>query len=61
MELNTNIVIEFNGRIEEYTLAELKEEFPGIVTSDIDNLVEDIFEQVEGSEGVEINGFIYSK
>ena len=61
MELNTNIVIEFNGRVEEYTIAELKEEFPGIVTSDIDNLVEDIFAQVEGAEGVEINGHLYSK
>lgn len=61
MELNTNIVIEFNGRSEEYTLAELTEEFPGIVTSDIDNLVEDIFEQVVGSEGVEINGYLYAK
>ena len=61
MELNTNIVIEFKGTIEEYTLAELKEEFPGIVATDIDNLVEDIFEQVVGSEGVEINGYLYSK
>ena len=61
MELNTNIIIEFKGRSEEYTLAELTEAHPGIVTTDIENLLDDIFEQVEGAEGVEIDGYLYAK
>jgi len=63
MELKpeTQVTIVFDKTFEVYTIAELKEEKPGIMVADIANMVDDIFEQIEDVESVEILGFHYLK
>lgn len=63
MELKpeTVIIIDFKGRVEEYTIAQLMEAHPGVMVSDVGNMIDDIFDQIEDVESVEILGFHYLK
>lgn len=63
MELKpeTQVTIVFDKTFEVYTIAELMEAHPGVMVSDMSNMVEDIFDQIEGAEAVEIGGYLISK